>query len=119
MSQLVKEVASEVDQACPAPLSMLGMYRVQFRFFRSKVSSRTEVVEIQNPPAGLTATTIALQSFDLFYSDQSQYGYGKLQVTQSVEGSKASCTATLRDNHTNDREWEGTVTGIVTFFGNS
>jgi len=118
MSQLVKEVASGVDQACPASLSMLGMYRVQFRFSKSKVSSRTEVVEIQNPPAGLSATTIALQSFDLFYSDEHQYGYGKLQVAQNVEGSKASCTVTLRDNHFNEREWEGTVTGIVTFFGN-
>jgi hypothetical protein len=119
MSQLVKEVASEVDQACPAALAMLGMYRVQFRFVRSKISTRTEEVEIQNPPAGLIATTIALQSFDLFYSDNHQYGYGRLQVTQKVEGSKASCTVTLQDNHDNEREWQGTVTGIVTFFGNS
>jgi hypothetical protein len=118
MSQLVKEVASEVE-ACPAPLGMLGTYRVEFRFFRSKISSRTEVVEIQNPPAGVIATTIALQSFDIFYSGEHQNGYGKLQVAPSVEGTKARCAVTLRDNHTNEKEWEGTVTGIVTFFGNS
>lgn len=119
MSQLVKEAASEVDQAftCPSPLAVLGTYQVQFNFSASKTSSRTVTVAIQNPPDGLIATTIALQSFDLFYSDEIQNGYGKLQVTQSVTGSQASCTVTLRDNHTDHRKWEGTVTGIVTFLG--
>jgi hypothetical protein len=118
MSQLVKEVASEVDQALTAPLAMLGTYLVQFHFSASKTSTRQEIVPIQNPPAGLIATTIALQSFNLYYSDDKQYGYGKLQVTQHVDGSQASCMVTLSDNHTNERQWEGTVTGLVTFFGN-
>jgi hypothetical protein len=117
MSQLVKEVASEVDQAFTTPLSMLGMYKATFNFSASKTSTRTETVTIPNLPAGWTEATIALQSFDLFYINDKENGYGRLQAALNVSGSQASCGVTLRDNHTDHKEWEGTVTGIVTFFG--
>lgn len=117
MSQSAQAVAPEA-LTITGPLAMLGTYQVQFSFPSSTTSTRTVSVPIQNPPNGVVTTTIMLQSFDVFYSDNEQYGYGRLQVAQSVGGTQASCTVTLRDNHLNERKWEGTVMGLVTFFGN-
>jgi len=118
MSQAAVQEIASAAQVTTAPLAMLGTYQATFSFLPSTSSSRTASVTIQNPPPGVSVTTIALQSFDVEYTNSEQYGFGRLQVNLSVSGSQASCTVTLRDNHTNERQWDGTVTGLVTFFGN-
>jgi hypothetical protein len=112
-----QEVASAV-QVTAAPLAMLGTYQATFSFLPSTSSTRTASVTIQNPPPGVAVSTIALQSFDVEYTNQEQYGFGRLQINLNVGGTQATCTVTLRDNHTNERQWDGTVTGLVTFYGN-
>jgi hypothetical protein len=117
MSQLTQEVTSQAAQVVTGPLSMLGLYRVQFFFGQSSTSTRTVRLPIQNIPPGVQATSISNESFDIYYTDSEQFGYGKLQVSLSAAGSEAVCTVTLRDNNTNKRKWEGSVTGMVTFYG--
>lgn len=114
MSQLTQEVESAT---LTGKLSMLGTYIVSFTFSQSTTSTRTVTAAVQNPPVGLQASTIALQSFNVYYTDDEQYGFGRLGVSVSVSGNSASCTVTLRDNHLNEREWEGTVSALVTFYG--
>ena len=118
MSPAAAQEVASAAQVTTAPLAMLGTYQAAFNFSPSTNSTRTATVTIQNPPAGVSASTIALQSFDVEYTNQEQYGFGRLQINLSVSGSQASCTVTLRDNHSNERQWDGTVTGLVTFFGN-
>jgi hypothetical protein len=121
MSQVAtQEVASETPEAITAvgPLSMLGTYRVVFNFSQSTTSTRSVSAAIQNPPSGTQTVTIALQSYDVYYTDDEHYDFGRLAVSVSTSGTtSASCTVTLRDNHVNEREWEGNVSGIVTFYG--
>lgn len=119
MSQLTQEVAPEVTlSAVTGPLSMLGSYHVPFNFPQSTTSTRTVSAEIQNPPVGAEMVTIALESFDVYYTDNEHYDFGRLAVSVSASGTTyASCTVTLRDNNVNEREWEGNVRGIVTFYG--
>jgi hypothetical protein len=116
MSQLTQEVET-ANAALTGKLSMLGSYIVSFNFTQSATSTRTATAAIQNPPVGLQASTIAVQSFNVYYTDDEQYGFGRLGVSVSVSGNTASCTVTLRDNHLNERVWEGTVTALVTFYG--
>lgn len=118
MSPVAAQEVASAAQVTTAPLAMLGTYQAAFSFLPSTSSSRTASVTIQNPPSGLSMATIALQSFDVEYTNGEQFGFGRLQVALSVSGTQASCTVTLRDNHTNERQWDGTVTGLVTFFGN-
>ncbi|HKH46479.1 MAG TPA: hypothetical protein VKM72_17595 [Thermoanaerobaculia bacterium] len=119
MSQLAQEVAPETTQsAVTGSLSMLGTYLVTFNFPQSTTSSRTVSAAIQNPPAGTQTVTIAMQSFDVYYTDNEHYDFGRLAVSISASGTtSASCSVTLRDNNVNEREWEGTVRGLVTFYG--
>jgi hypothetical protein len=114
------QVAQEVDSkaATVAPLFMVGSYQVPFTFSQSSTSTRTVASNLQNVPDGTVQATIAIQAFSADYTNNDQYGFGAFQVAMSLNGlSSASCTITLRDNHTNSRQWEGTATGLVTYYG--
>jgi len=116
MSQVATEVAS--DAVATVPLGMLGSYQVPFTFSQSSTSTRTVSATLQNVPDGALLATIAIQAFNADYTNQEQYGFGQFQVAMSLNGlSSASCTISLRDNHVNSRQWEGTATGLVTYFG--
>lgn len=115
MSPIAQAAASEALSLSSSPF-MLGTYLATFSFSASTTSTRTVSVAI-NPPEGAVTTTVALQSFNVYYSDDEQYGYGDLEVSPSVSGTQASCTVTLRDNNTNKREWQASVTALLTFFG--
>jgi len=113
MSQSTQAV--EVETAV-ASRSMLGTQVARFHFPSNAGTQRQ--TDSFNPPSGKDiVATIALQSFDLQYTGKdSHFDYGRLQVALSTSNTEAACTATLRDQ-TDGRKWEGTVTGLVTFFG--
>jgi uncharacterized protein YhfF len=118
MSQLTQDAPSQTASSAAAALMMLGVYQASFSFGESSTSTRTATVTLQNVPTGAKTATIALQAFDVYYTDNEQYGFGEFQVALSLPStSQASCTVTLRDNHLNERQWEGTATGLVTYFG--
>ena len=97
-------------------LVVQGVQLVTFDFAPSKTSSRSETKPL-DPPGGTNRAWAVLKSFDLFYSDSHQYGYGRLQVDVEAESVQtAKCTVTLRDDNTDEREWEGGVEALVFFF---
>lgn len=52
-----------------------------------------------------------LTSFDFSYTNNNQYGFGRMRVSvQGVGPGTVLCAVTLRDNNTNYRQWQGTVT---------
>lgn len=105
----------EAVETAVAAQSLLGSEVITFPFSASKTSTRT-VREPLNPPHGTESTLIALQGFNVAYSDD-DYELQNLQISLRTEGKAASCTATLRDRNPNGREWEGSVVGLVTYFG--
>lgn len=114
MSQSAQAVETNVAAAA---LSMLGSREVDLHFPAASESTRTATASF-NPPPGTQAVTIALQRFDLKYTNHNHYDFGQLQVSlRSPSNTVADCTVTLRDDNINKREWQGTVTGLVTFFG--
>ncbi len=119
MSQVAHEVDSNAASVtASAPLGLLGTYQVPFSFSQSSTSTRTVTSTLQNVPDGTKMATIAIQAFSADYTNNEQYGFGQYSVSMGLNGlSSASCTITLRDNHTNSRSWEGSATGIVTFYG--
>jgi len=119
MSQAAQEVDSKSATATAAPpLGMLGVYQVPFTFSQSSTSTRTVSSTLQNVPEGTKAATIAMQAFNVDYTNHEHYDFGQLQVSMVlINLSTASCTITLRDNNVNERQWEGTAAGIVTFYG--
>jgi hypothetical protein len=113
MSQSPEAVGTAV-----AAQSMLGSQTVTF-VFPSNTGMRTERASL-NPPHGTESTLIALQGFNVEYTDE-DYELKNLQVSLSISGKTAICTATLRDRQTGTsaKRWEGSVVGLVTFFGNA
>ena len=112
MSQSEQAVEEKV---AVAPRPVLG-HRVARFTFPSNTGTQT-ARDSFNPPSGTKDATIALQSFDLKYTGKDDhYDFGRLQVAMSTSNTEASCTATLRDQ-TDSRKWDGTATGLVTFFG--
>jgi hypothetical protein len=109
--------SNQAVEAAIMPSRMLGSEPAFFKFPPSKQSSRADVSFGLTPPPGTQTAVIALQSYDLQYTNNKQYGYGRMQISLRTTPNEASCSATLRDDKTNEREWEGTVTGIVTFYG--
>jgi hypothetical protein len=107
------ETGSEVGE----PLSMLGSELVKFNFVGSPQSSRHQTVELRRVPPGASSATIALAGFDLAYTDENQFGFGRCRVSLTTDKVVATCWATLRDDRTDQRRWEGTVEGLVTYFG--
>jgi len=110
------QVAEPEAQAKVVSHSMLGSRQAKFTFPPAAQSTRRDTATF-NAPTGTRVATIALQDFDLKYTNHSNYDFGQIQVALTTSNSEAICTVTLRDNNINKREWEGTVTGIVTFFG--
>ena len=106
----------EAAKALVSPLSMLDSEVAEFHFPPSTDSTRNRDVSL-TPPKGTQKVTIAVQDFDLQYTNHEQFGFGQLQVRLAATNTLASCTVTLRDNNVNKRQWEGTVRGIVTFYG--
>lgn len=113
MSQSAQAVEAKV---AVASRSMLDSRKVELHFPSASESTRTVTASF-NPPAGTQVATIALQGFDLKYTNHNHYDFGQLQVSLSTSNTEAACTVTLRDDNINKREWQGTVTGLVTFFG--
>jgi len=118
MSHVAQEAAPNATVTAAVPLGLLGSYQVSFSFSQSSTSTRTVTTSLQNVPPGTKQATIAIQAFSADYTDNEQYGFGKYAVSMGLNGlSSASCTITLRDNHTNERSWEGSATGLVTYYG--
>ena len=113
MSQSEQAVEAKV---AVASRSMLGSKVAKFTFPPGSMSTRTST-DTFTPPAGTQVATIALQDFDLKYTNDQQYGFGTLRISLGTSNTEANCTVTLRDNNLNKREWQGTVMGLVTFFG--
>ena len=110
----------EVDPRARHPIqkgnALLGTQNITFDFSASATSTRT-VQKTLNPPAHTETATIALTGSDIRYTDDKEYGFGKFQVELSaLSEQSAQATVTLRDDHTNKREWEGRVQATVMFF---
>lgn len=109
--------SNQAVEVAVIPSRMLGSEQAFFRFPPSKQSSRPDLSYGLTPPPGTQTAVIALQSYDLQYTNSKQYGFGRMQISLRTTANEASCSATLRDDKPNEREWDGTVTGIVTFYG--
>jgi hypothetical protein len=110
----MSQTAQAVETAVAAQ-SLLGSHRAKFTFPSDKTSTRTAQSSF-NPPSGTQSALIALQEFNVAYSD-SDYELKDLQISLSTTNTQATCTATLRDKNLNGQLWEGTVVGLVMFFG--
>lgn len=113
MSQSAQAVEAK---AAATQYSMRGSKKVKLTFAPSTTSTQTRNASFDSP-TGTQVTTIALQDFDLKYTKDEQFGFGTLAISLNSTKTEATCTVTLRDNNLNKREWQGTVTGLVTFFG--
>jgi hypothetical protein len=96
--------------------TMRGSKVVKLSFAPSTMSTQRTSVSFDYP-AGTQLATIALQDFDLKYTNDKQFGFGTLAINLSTSREVAECSVTLRDDNLNKREWQGTVRGLVTFFG--
>ena len=108
---------SEAVETAIAAQSLLGSQPVTFFFPRdTKGTSRKE--ESLTVPGNPETTLIALTGFNVAYTDE-DYELKNLQVSLSVSGKTAACTATLRDRNdgTNAKEWGGSVEALVMYFG--
>lgn len=77
-------------------LTILGMYPVNFNFGPSKDSSQNQTTSI-NVPAGTTVLECFLTSSDFSYTNNNQYGFGRMQVSvQGVGPGTVLCAVTLR-----------------------
>jgi len=96
---------------------LLGSSRVIFNFDPSKSSPRTARVPF-TPPGKTKNSYIVLQGFNVEYT-QTDFELQVLDVSLSIEGQTAICTATLRDKNRspNGPEWKATVTGLLQHFG--
>ena len=106
----------EAVETAVAAQSLLGSTSVTFNFPSDKTSTRT-VQQSLDAPGGTESALIALQRFNVAYSD-TDYELQNLQISLSTSRTTATCTATLRDKNNNGQAWEGTVVGLVMFFGN-
>jgi hypothetical protein len=92
---------------------------ITFNISASKETTRTITVSISAPPSpGMV--TITLQNFTFAYSDGKQYGFGQMGIELGtvVSGSTwtATCVATLSDDKRDERKWQGTVVGLVSYY---
>lgn len=120
------EIGEELDEyAPPAPPEVegkliLGYAEGQFNFPPSTTSSRSETHTLPTPPHGTEYAVACLTGYDLQYTDNEQFGFGKFKVELLAISSEAvEATVSLRDNHTDKREWEGQVSYTVLFIGES
>ncbi|MDP9121285.1 MAG: hypothetical protein M3O15_07940 [Acidobacteriota bacterium] len=104
---------------------LLGAESVTFAFpsDQDKHESTPTVIKSLTPPKGTQLVSILLQGWSLRYSNGKQYGFSELGVMLStvVQASKmdAVCVATLKDDKLDhkDRDWTGSVVGVVQFYG--
>lgn len=100
-------------------LNIYGMQPVQFSFGASKQSSQQQTAQV-NVPAGANGMQVFLTAFDVSYTDNEEYGFGRLQIAvQALSQQTVQCSVTLRDNNTDSREWQGTVTAMAIFYQGS
>jgi copper chaperone CopZ len=116
MSQIAQENATAI--AAIKPLGMLGTQAVYFNFPECTHCAETVIETLKNVPQGALMATIAIKTFDAFYSNHKEYGFGQLTVSMDMGSlTGASCTIGLRDSRNDGRVWSGSATGIVTFYG--
>ncbi|HEY2292492.1 MAG TPA: hypothetical protein VGM86_17475 [Thermoanaerobaculia bacterium] len=115
MSQSAQTTAQAADVAV-TPSLMLGRQEARFTFIPSSNSTQTQRFTL-SPPDGTQTAVICLQEFDVQYTNRNHFDFGQLRVSLSTSRDLADCTVTLRDDKINERQWEGTVTGLVMFFG--
>jgi hypothetical protein len=104
---------------------LLGSESVTFNFpsDQDKHESTRRVVRTLNPPHGTLLVSILQQAWNVRYSNGKQYGFSELGVNLStaLQGNQvdAVCVVTLKDDKLNDkdRDWTGSVIGVVQFFG--
>src|SRR3982750_3980030 len=107
----------EAVETAVAAQSLLGSQPLTFLFLSDNKSTKSEKKPL-SPPSGTKSNFIALQGFNMGYTDD-DYELQALQVDLSVSHTDKSalCIATLRDRNENLRRWQGTITALVTFFG--
>jgi hypothetical protein len=113
MSQSLEAVGTAVTAQ-----SLLGSYSVKFVFPADTTNTRSQELRL-SPPSGTRSTFIALQGFNMGYTDE-DYELQAIQVDLTVSDQRALCIATLRDRNDADgkgKKWQGTFQGLVTFFG--
>lgn len=115
MSQTEQAVEQIAEQNAVTGGQLLGSVRLPFSFDRSKTSTRTISIPFA-PPPGTKVSHIVLQEFNVMYVDE-DYEIQNLQIALRIQGTQALCTATLRDRNENSREWRGSVTGLLMYFG--
>lgn len=93
-----------------------GRETVTFQFDKSTTSRRSVTIELD--PPGRDTGDVMLQGFDLAYTGSHQFGFGNLGIGFAVGGDCAwvRCDVALRDDHTNKREWQGTVTALLLYY---
>lgn len=100
--------------------TLKGLLGTQFVTFTIATSSQTSVTveEALNPPPGTGRASICLQGYDASYKTGEHFDFGRLQLSLEVAPASNSATVTmsLRDNHENKREWQGSVNAVVYFF---
>jgi hypothetical protein len=90
---------------------------VQFTFGPDKDSTRVDQELLKDYP-NVNQVVLTLQSFDAEYTNDKQFGFGRIQVALKLVGPRsAQCTMTLRDDTENNREWQGSVDAMATFYG--
>jgi hypothetical protein len=104
---------------------LVGSESVTFNFpsDEDKHESTRRVVRTLTPPQGTQLVSILQQAWNIRYSNGKQYGFSELGINLStaLQGNQvdAVCVATLKDDKLNDedRNWTGSVIGVVQFFG--
>ena len=102
-------------------MQFLGSQAVTFSFGASKNPGSATLP--LTPPKGTAQTTICLQSFTLEYTGNNQYGFGEQSILLYLNPAapaipqQAGCKVVLRDNHTDTREWDGSVVALVSYYG--
>lgn len=110
-------VGQYAPNIAPPGVPLLGMQIVTADFGPTTTSSVTQQVALAPPPHAATAIPV-LTGYQAEYTGNNQYGMGELQInlvpisTQSLQ-----VEATLRDNNINERQWQGSVTAQVFYFG--
>ena len=98
-------------------LALYGTQQIVFDFPPSSTTRRTVNLQL-TPPVGSQQVLVYLQSFDCFYTDDEQYGFGQFAVSvKPLVLVEAACAVSLRDDNINDREWQGEVVAVAMFFG--
>lgn len=95
--------------------AIVGTTNVRFDFLAGKTSTVTKTHPL-DPPEHAELAYAMLVGFDVQYTDNDHYDFGALGVKVEAESIQMlSATVTLRDNHVDEREWEGSVEAIVFF----